>query len=85
MSDLSDIHDKINDQTTALARIEGSLSATLPHLATKNDLTASIAKHAKECSVKASGNGDSGGNSTRVIIALVAALGILTTVIVVLQ
>jgi len=81
MSDLTELHDKINDQTTALARIEGSLSATLPHLATKNDLTASIAKHAKECSVKASGN----GSGTKVIIALVAALGILGGVIVVMQ
>ena len=81
MSDLTELHDKINDQTTALARIEGSLSATLPHLATKNDLTASIAKHAKECSAKASGN----GSGTKVIIALVAALGILGGVIVVMQ
>ena len=81
MSELGDIHEKINETKLAVTDIAATIAATFPHLATKEDLTAAVINHAdKMHNIKSSNF-----IMVKVVGALVAALGILGGVIAVLN
>ncbi len=48
MSELGQIHEKLNETSLAVANIDGKITATFPHLATKEDLSKGISTHVKD-------------------------------------
>ena len=49
MSDIDKVYDKINSVSDSVSYLVGRIDATLPHLATKDDLEREIAEHERKC------------------------------------
>ncbi|MCP4540148.1 MAG: hypothetical protein GY832_23670 [Chloroflexi bacterium] len=74
---------EISDVKEDVSEIKGMLNGTLPHLATKADMIEAISVHKDTCRKSVTPKSAVNGNGVLVkaIVALVAALGILGSVI----
>ncbi len=81
MSELGDIHDKINSTSNDVSAIRGMLDGTLPHLATRADLSKEISKHAIGCTGRIAAVRSGAPSSPRIVAALVTAIASLCGVI----
>ena len=77
MSELGEIHEKINNVGLGVARIETRLDTVLPHLATHDHVDLKIAEHAAikpSIAPQANGYGKKIGMLISVIVALAGAI-----------
>jgi hypothetical protein len=74
MSELSDIHDKINGVAGDVREMSGMLKATLPHLVTKDQAKLIAKKATKDCKKNCSHTPKpslfTGRNITKIVVAI---------------
>jgi hypothetical protein len=85
MSEIGDLHEKINGTNRELSDLNGYLRGAIPNLATKADMISAVAEHAQKCAkLRDSGTIKVDASSkvnTKVVLALASVITALVTVI----
>jgi hypothetical protein len=82
MSELSEMHEKVNDTKLMLAEFIGEMKGTIPHLATKTFVTQCVSEHVEKNHNKNSIVPKPDNKLTGLIAKLVGAIVILVGLIV---
>ena len=85
MSEIGDVHEKINRTNTEVSELNGYLRGVIPTLATREDMVTAVAEHAQNCKkIRDSGTvkvETSSKVNTKVVLALASVITALVTVI----